>query len=395
MNIVIVGAGASGCMSALKLAQKNNVTLIDKNDKILKKVLLSGSGKCNYYHDPINASDYNSLDDLFVKNILDSNEQTFEFLNEIGIFSKNKNGYLYPYSESSFSVKELFERRLISAGVNIMYNTEMLNFQAGDEITVSTNNGNIVCDKLIIASGGCSYPKTGSDGMLLNILRNKGININKCLPALTSVYVDFPYLNDWSGVRATAFVSSYINGVLVSGEAGEVQFTDRGLSGICVFNLSSALSRSFDEGKNCCVKVNFLPEIDDVKSFLFERDKLMNNPTLESLFESVFHYKLLNILFKFVKISRNAHLKSLTDDEIQKIVNFLSELSLNVCGIGSFDKAQVTTGGVSLEEINDCFELKKIKNVHVIGEALDVDGKCGGYNLAFCFMTGFLLGDKL
>ena len=388
MNVVVIGAGASGIIASLRLSEKAHVTLLEKNDKSCKKILITGNGKCNYWNSNINLDKYNTDSKENLEKILLRKDETFKFLSNLGIYPTIKDGYYYPHSLSSFSIKEIFDRAL-EKKVDIKYNTEVLDvIKENNKFRVITNNGEYKCDKLILAMGSKASPKTGSDGRIYEILEKFGLKVNPILPALVGLKGNQKYMKDWNGIRVEGSLKLFVDNELVKESSGEIQLTDYGISGICVFNLSSIASKALYENKEVRVKINFFEE--DFYDFM---NKNTLNLNLEETFESLFNYKLMHIFFKLSKINKDRYWKDLSESDKKNLANVINEFNIKIEEVGSFDRAQVCTGGLSLNEINPSTMETKIDNLYVIGEALDVDGECGGFNLAFAFITGFIVGD--
>ena len=391
MNIIIIGAGPSGMMCAIKAKnENNNVTIIEKNDKAGKKLLLTGSGRCNYANEVVDKACYFTENRDLLTNIINSKEINLMHaaIESIGIYPDIINGYYYPYSHNSASVNNLLVEKCKSKGINFIFNEEV-----NDIKKISTGfkiNNKYECDKLVIACGGKSYPKTGSDGNLYPNLENIGIKFIKMYPCLTQIKTD--PIKELSGVRLNAKVSLFDNDKLISFETGELQFIDYGVSGICVFNLSGYVK----DNSNLTIKINFLPFTDDAGSFIEKRMKLLENLSLINAFESIINYKVLKYIFKKTGISETARYKSLTENEKKLFKEYLTSFTLKVYGTNDYDKAQVTMGGVPLTDINiSTMESNIVKNLYLIGEILDLTGKCGGYNLMQCFITGLIAGRNI
>lgn len=395
MRTVVVGGGASGLIAALKASENSEVIILEKNDKLGKKLLLTGNGHCNYWNKEIDTTKYESDSLELLKNILteDNINKVYKYLYTLGIYPREKDGYIYPYSNQAYSFREVLEQNIIKKKIKVIYNAKVSNIKKeNNKFIITYNNENITSDKLIISAGSKSYSKTGSSGDLYPILENLGHKINPLYPALTSLKCDSDFTKIWSGIRTDAKVSIYVNDKLKKEEVGEVQLTDYGISGVCVFNLSSIASSHI--GENVKVVINFLPNITDFEDFLYKRSKDLPNATMEEMFESIFSYKLNDIFFHNAHINSKAYYKSLTTSEINKLKEIMTNLKLNITGTGDFEKAQVCKGGVSLMDINPLtMESKVISNLYITGEILDVNGICGGYNLAFAFITGYIAGD--
>ena len=391
MNIIIIGAGPSGMMCAIKAKnENNNVTIIEKNDKAGKKLLLTGSGRCNYANEVVNENYYFTENRNLVTNIINSKEINLMHvaIESIGIFPDIINGYYYPYSHNSASVNNLLIEKCKSKGINFIFNEEVNDIKKNS--TGFKINNKYECEKLVIACGGKSYAKTGSDGSLYPNLENLGIKFTKMYPCLTQIKTDI--IKELSGVRLNAKVGLFDNDKLISCETGELQFIDYGVSGICVFNLSGYVKGN----SNLTIKINFLPFTDDADEFIEERMKLLENINLINAFESIINYKVLKYIFKKTGISETARYKSLTENEKKLFKKYLTSFTLKVYGTNDYDKAQVTMGGVPLTDINiSTMESNNVKNLYLIGEILDLTGKCGGYNLMQCFITGLIAGRNI
>lgn len=385
MKIIVIGAGASGIIASLKASEKNEVILIDGNDKIGKKILLTGNGHCNYWNSDINIKNYNTDNENRLESILSYQNEVLTYLNNLGIYPVIKNGYYYPYSKEARSIQKIFNDSL--KNVNLVLNTRVIDvIKENNKFKVITDNNTYYADKVIMAMGSKAYPKTGSDGSCYHIL-SKYHKINKVMPALCGLCTDSPYLKDWNGIRIEAKVSLIVDNKILREETGELQLTDYGISGICVFNLSSLANKYID--KNPLVEINFLSE--DFKLFLENRSRL--NMNLDTLLSSIFPYKLLNIFFNLSKINRYKKYQELTKKEIDDLCNLVNHYKCHIISSNSFDRSQVCTGGLSLNDVNDYLESNKVKGLYIVGETLDVDGICGGFNLAFAFITGFIAGS--
>ena len=388
-KVVVIGAGASGIIASLKARENNEVILLDSNNKLGKKILITGNGKCNYFNTDININNYNtdSIDNL--KNILDNKDIVLEYLNDLGIYPKIKNGYYYPNSNQASSVVEVFNNIINKSNIKVIYECKVNDIiKSDDSFIIKSNLDDIICDKVIVACGGCSYPKTGSDGSIFNIL-SKYHTINNLLPSLVPLKLDFKYLKDWNNLRVDAKVELYINNNYVDSEIGEVQLTDYGISGIPVFNLSGKIVKNVKE--NVELKLDFLSDISDLKSFLIDRNK--DNRTIENILETVLPYQLIDVLLRNINVDKNSYLD---DNNVLLVVGGIKNFKVRVIDYLDFDRSQVTSGGVSLKEINpNTLESLKVKDLYLVGEVLDVDGKCGGFNLGFAFISGYLAGKSV
>lgn len=396
-KVVIIGGGAAGLVAAIKASNQNEVILLEANDKCGKKILLTGNGRCNYWNSDIKIDNYHTDNIEKLSNIISNNNQkdVFSFLESIGIYSKIKNGYYYPYSNQASSVRTLLLNEIERRKIKVIYNFKVESILKRDNgFVVKSENDEIICDKVIIASGSKACPKTGSDGSSYDLALSLGHHINQVTPSLTPLKGNDSYFKDWDGVRCDSKISLFVDDKKFIEEEGEIQLTDYGISGICTFNISGLATKSLEQKKKVIVKINFLPSL--TKSFydwFNERNKNIPNHSIEELLESVLPYKLMFVLLKKANINRDDNWNNLEESKKRKLANIIEKFELEITGYQSFDRAQVATGGVSLTEINpNTMESLVTPNLYLVGELLDVDGKCGGFNLAFAFISGYLAG---
>lgn len=395
-KIVVIGAGASGIIAALTAASKNEVILIDSNDKCGKKILITGNGKCNYWNESINVENYFTSDIKILNNILEKNQEVLDYLYGIGIFPKVKNGYFYPASSLAASIREIFVNELMRCKVKTIFNSKVLNIKKNNSgYIVETEMEKIAADKVIIATGSKACPKTGSDGLGYDFAKKLGHKINPVLPALVGLTSNDSNLKDWAGVRCDAKLNLYADKEKITEEHGEIQLTESGISGICTFNISSLVSKLLYNNKNVVVKINFVPFINNFSNFFENRNINLGNRTIEELLESILNYKLTTVIIKKTGIKKNSYWDNLNKNEKELLIKNIESFELNITSTNSFDKAQVCTGGIPLQEINENMESIYHKNLYFVGEILDVDGKCGGFNLAFAFITGYIAGKNV
>jgi len=393
MKIVIVGGGAAGLMAAINIKNDNNeVVILEKNEEVGKKILVTGNGRCNLWNFDMHYSKYNSSNPELLDKII-TPEYEDDALNKlVELFSilKNKNEYLYPRSNKATTVRDVLLHECNKLGVEIITNYNVTSIKKTDKFII---NNDITCDKLIISCGGKSLPITGSDGSIYSILKDMGHTIIEPLPSLVPLFANESYLNKWNGIRCDAKVTSIIDGKKIKEESGELQLTDYGISGICVFNISRDIVKALNEGKNATVQISFLELGEDEKEYFELEEK---NNTVYELLLKVFDKKLIKILLDKMDINPDAYIKSLTTKEMSRLANYIERFNINITGHGDFNKSQVTQGGVSLEDINpDTLESKKIKDLYLIGEVLDIDGDCGGYNLGFAWMSALKVSDHI
>ena len=399
-DVIIIGAGASGIVSSIFAKKKNNrVIVLERNDKSLKKLLMTGNGRCNYMNESYSTKNYHSEDIDMVDKIISSNniEMVKKFFDSIGVIPKIKNGYFYPYSNQAITIKNMLEEKALSLGVEIKYNSLVTDInKVNDKFEVICNDEKIYCDNLVIATGSKAYPITGSDGLGYNFLSKFNHTIIDVVPALVQLTSDFKYLKLWDGVRSDVVLELFEDDKYIDTETGEIQLTNYGISGICVFNLSHYVTRGINNHKYT-ISINFVPFIDTlITPWMDDYSKKNSNKNIYSLLEGLLNTKLIDIILKVSNIDGNRYYKDLSNEEKLVLCKNLKGLKINITGSKGFDSSQICSGGVKLSEIDyNTFESKLVSNLYITGELLDMNGNCGGYNLTTCWISGILSGKAI
>lgn len=397
MKVVIIGGGASGITSAITARRKGyDVVVLEKNSSFLKKLKITGNGHCNYYNEDQDLCHYHSDNSELISMMINSVnlENVSLFFDSIGIIPRIKNGYYYPFSNQAISVCSSLILEAQKLGVVLDTDVEVQEVKKSSRFQVITTNGVYEADKVIVSTGGMSYQKTGSDGFGYRELKRLGHNINLLLPGLTPLIIANPK-KEWKGIRTDVSMSLLENNKLVRKESGEIQLTEDGISGICTMQLSSYISKGLYLGKDERIKINFLPFIDEDEFFVFmdNRSRKMKNRTVMELLEGVLNYKLISVI---LKKEQNLIWDECNNKEREFIKKNLLSYMVEVVDTKSFNYSQVTLGGVSLLEVNlETMESKKVKDLYITGELLDITGDCGGYNLTIAWITGLIAGECL
>lgn len=400
-DLIVIGAGASGMMAAITAARENKkVCIIEKLDKAGKKILATGNGKCNFTNEVMNINCFHG-DKKFITNVLNefSVKDCLDFFYSIGIYPKQKNGYYYPNSEQASSITNAFLYELERLGVKTFYETIVNEIRPDkNSVFVKTNKGDFSGKRVVIATGLLAAPKLGSDGTIFNALKAIGHRFTPILPTLCGFYCKGLKFKQVSGVRAHGTVAAYIDDKKQAEDTGEIQFTDYGLSGIPVFQISHFLSKGLYEKKKVEIKLNLLPDFSEdklIKELNFRISLYVNQP-VSSLLNGFLNQKLSDMILDKAGIDRNIYCSSLTKEQIHRVAILLHEITVTVTNYRDFEFAQVCTGGIPVSDINiNTLESKLVPNVYFAGELLDVDGICGGYNLHFAWATGYIAGKGI
>ena len=395
-KVIIIGGGASGLVTAIFASLNNDVTILEKNSKCGKKILATGNGKCNYFNSDFTASHFNTDNKDILDSIITSDNITkvIALFDSIGIVPNIKNGYYYPMSNQSVSVREALFKECLVRGVSIITDCDVTDINYNGTYTVITNKGEYDCDKIVVACGSNAYVKEKSVGY--DILSKFNHTINPVVPSLVQLVSNGNYLKSWNGVRIDAKVSLYEDNEFKKMSFGEVQLTDYGISGICVYQLSSLVSRGLYNKKEEVIHINFMSYIDDFIDYMNKRNGIVKKRTISELFDGIMNYKLSNTLLTLCNIDYNDTWNNISDDKKNKLSKMVTDFEINITDTKGYMCAQTCSGGVPLSEINpNTMESIKNKGLYITGELLDCDGECGGYNLGFAWITGIIAGEAL
>ena len=352
MRICVIGGGASGTFAAIRIKELNpsfDVTIIERNDKLMKKVAVTGNGRCNYANLGSLEGKYNNY---FANQIINNLKPTeiVDIFERYGIHPTKIDNLVFPVSLSAQTVVLMLNKRLEELGIKICLNEKVVDYEiSNDKCVLKTEKQTHVFDRIVFSCGGCAYPQLGTDGSLFNILRQHGYKIESLSPSLSPIKVK-ENTKKVSGQRVKCLVSLLYKDKFYYSEEGEVLFKDDGLSGIVMLNMSQ--------------KIN---ELTDKKSV-----------------------KIVLDLAPKHKVKPNQYLEFVHP----KVATYLNENNLNINALSytfknfyDFNVAEVSHGGVSLDEVTNNLQSKKENFVFFTGEVLDIDGMCGGFNLMFAFAS--------
>ena len=409
-KIAIIGGGAAGMAAAIAAADEGAcVTIYERNDRLGKKILATGNGKCNLGNRQLSVTDYNSDNLPLVEKCLErfGTQDTVSFFEELGLMIKEKNGYLYPASEQAASVLDVLRLTVERLGIEVVYETKINRIEKKKDgrFTIGWDAGSgqreqsALYDSVILACGGKAAPKTGSDGSGYKLAKQLGIQVTPVVPSLVQLKCGDEFCKSIAGVRADARLHMFCDKKRVTEERGELQLTEYGISGIPVFQLSGQANRLLreDSGRRIEVQVDFVPDVAawDWISYGEQRiksAKSYSDMTAESLFTGMLHKKLMTLFLKMAGLKTNALVKDIPEKKLMEVFLRCKCLMFHVTGSNSYENAQVCAGGVSMKEVTDCLEAVSVKGLFFAGEVLDVDGRCGGYNLQWAWTSGYLAG---
>ena len=398
-TVAVIGGGASGMMAAVTAASEGaRVILLEHKDRIGKKILSTGNGRCNFtniHQEPIC---YHSEDPLFPWEVVErfNAQAVISFFFQLGVYSKNRNGYIYPNSDQASAVLDAFRMELDRLKVEIRTGVECREIRPGKKgFTVLTDQGPVRADRVILCAGSKAAPTTGSDGSGYDLAKKLGHRILPVLPALTALKCEEKFFKSIAGVRANGSVSIWSGGECIAKDTGEIQLTDYGISGIPVFQVSRYASKLLYEKKETDAVLDFMPDFtkEQTNAFLRARAKTRPDKSAEMFLIGLFHKKLCDLWIRLSEIPRQRKAGELTEDEIARLTSLIKEFRVRVRETNPYDKAQVCCGGVDTREVDpETLESVYVPGIYFAGEILDVDGMCGGYNLTFAWASGYVAG---
>ena len=398
-TVAVIGGGASGMMAAVTAASEGaRVILLEHKDRIGKKILSTGNGRCNFtniHQEPIC---YHSEDPMFPWEVVErfNAQAVISFFLQLGVYSKNRNGYIYPNSDQASAVLDAFRMELDRLKVEIRTGVECREIRPGKKgFTVLTDQEPVRADRVILCAGSKAAPTTGSDGSGYDLAKKLGHRILPVLPALTALKCEEKFFKSIAGVRANGSVSIWSGGECIAKDTGEIQLTDYGISGIPVFQVSRYASKLLYEKKEMDAVLDFMPDFtkEQTNAFLRARAKTRPDKSAEMFLIGLFHKKLCDLWIRLSEIPRQRKAGELTEDEIARLTDLIKEFRVRVRETNPYDKAQVCCGGVDTREVDpETLESVYVPGVYFAGEILDVDGMCGGYNLTFAWASGYVAG---
>lgn len=399
-EIAVIGGGAAGMTAAVFAAVAGAaVTVFEKNDRVGKKILSTGNGRCNFSNENMDAAFFRGSGTALADNVLDrfGVAQTKDFFSSLGMRIRDRGGYLYPASDQASTVLDLLRYEL--ARRNIVVHTG----EAVRELSCDRNKEKFLVrgqkksgyyDAVILACGGCAAPNTGSDGDGFRLAKQFGHRIITPVPALVALRCKEKFYKQAAGVRCDAGLTLRVAGKTVCEERGELQLTDYGISGIPTFQISRFAARALLEKKSAVVRISFLPDLDeaDCEAFFQSRLREACEDTMDVFVTGIVNKKIGRILLKLAGIWETEKAKDVLPAAFDRLWRLYCGLETEVTGTNGFDKAQVSAGGVDCTEVTDSLMSKRQPGLYFAGEILDIDGICGGYNLQWAWSSGAVSG---
>lgn len=399
-EVAVVGGGASGMMAAIRAADAGAaVTVYEKNDRVGKKILSTGNGRCNFSNENMGASFFRGSGTALTDKVLNQFgvARTKDFFSSLGMRIKDRGGYLYPASDQASTVLDLLRYELTRKRIAVHTGEAVreLSFDKDKEkFLVKGYEKSGYYDAVILSCGGCAAPNTGSDGDGFRLAKQFGHRIVTPVPALTALRCKEKFYKQVAGVRCDAGLTLYVAGKTVCKEQGELQLTDYGISGIPTFQISRFAARALQEKKPVTVRISFLPDLDEksCEAFFKTRSKDHGEDSMGAFLTGIVNKKINQLLLKLAGIRETEKVRDVSCEAFEKLRRLYCGLETEVTSVNGFDKAQVCAGGVDCFEVTDALMSKKQPGLYFAGEILDIDGICGGYNLQWAWSSGAVAG---
>lgn len=397
-NVIVIGGGASGMMAAITAAadKNNRVVLLERQQRLGRKLLSTGNGRCNLTNLNASPEHYHGEDAGFAGPALRRlpPEDAVAFFRSLGLLTVSEpDGRVYPLSDSANSVLDVLRFTLEQRGVEVLTSCPVRAIKQRDRgFQVVTDEAVIPAVRVIVACGGAAGARLGGVMDGYQLLSPLGHDRTKLYPALTPLLTDSEYPKALKGVRTDGAIRLMHNRRIVAQSAGDIQFTERGVSGPAAFDLSRAAAVS--EGK-LSVHLDFLRDYTapQVEALLRTRRGTMPNLEASELFTGMVHNRLGRMLVKSCGLDASGKLSELSEAELRRAAETVKDFSLELKGVEGFDSAQVTAGGVKTWGFDpETMESLRRPGLFACGELLDVDGDCGGYNLHWAWASGYVAG---
>lgn len=403
-HVIIVGGGASGIIAAISAKRRGaQVTILERNPRIGKKILATGNGRCNFTNINADVNCYHGNNPKFAYHALTSfsPQDTVNFFEKLGIAHKIEDvGKVFPMSDQASSFLDVFLYELEKLDIKVITNALVENIQKNkDSFVIQLENGNTLkSQKVIIATGGKAMPSTGSDGNGFELAKKLGHTITDIFPGLVQLKLEGGFFKQIEGVKFVGTAEIFHNHKSIAQDRGDILFANYGVSGPPILQISRKAGELLEKNKEVLLKISIIDTMtkEELKNSLISR--IQNGPQKTVAFSLVglINKRLIPVLLKEAGIQDlKSPVANLSLKEIDNIVHILKSWSFKVRGTKSWPSAQITAGGINTKEINEkSMESKIVKGLFFAGEIMDIDGHCGGFNLQWAWSSGFIAGEN-
>ncbi len=401
-KVIVVGGGASGMMAAI-VAKRNgaDVTLLERNDRVGKKLLATGNGRCNYTNTTINYNNYlehyHGENPKFVYNALYGFDlyQTIDFFEILGITPLVEDNKVYPNSLQASSMLDVLRYEIEHLGIDLVTDAYVVDIKKNRSFKVKLKDGRTFeSDKLILATGGMAMPVSGSDGNGYNLAKYFGHSLIDTFPGLVQLKLEGNIFKSIKGIKFPGVARLFLNNRLIMEDQGDILFTDYGISGPPILQLSRTALDYLKRDEDIRLRVSIISKPkEEMIQYLMRRFEFMPTKSVQEGLIGLINKRLIIPILKEVNVDKDKKVAELSTNELESIGHILTSWDFKIKGSQGWGQAQVTAGGIDTKDIDDkTMESKLVNGLYITGELLDIDGDCGGFNLQWAWSTGYIAG---
>ncbi len=401
-KIIVVGGGAAGMMAAIVAANNGGqVVILERNDRVGKKLLATGNGRCNYTNMNLNINNYHGMDYKFAESALSTFNvnTTIEYFEKLGITPAiEDNGKVYPISFQSSSMLDILRYEIDEKNIELVTEAYVVDIKKKKKFILKLKDGRIFeGDSVILANGGMAMPVSGSDGNGYSLAKSLGHNLIETHPGIVQLKLEGSFFKQIDGVKVVGVAKLYSKDKLLMEDSGDILFTSYGISGPPILQISRTALDYLREGKDIELIISIIhtKTHKELESYLYERFQNSPNKSVQEALIGLINKKLILPILRELNLDKDKVVQDLIKGEVEKLSKILTSWSFKITGSQSWGQAQVTAGGIATKEIdNKTMESKLVKGLYLIGELVDIDGDCGGYNLQWAWSSGYVAGKN-
>ena len=401
-RVLVVGGGAAGMIAAIAARRHGaEVTILERNDRVGKKILATGNGRCNYTNINLSINNYHGSNPKFAYSFISrfGVDETIDFFERLGIAPIVENdGRVFPLSLQSSSVLDVLRFELEDLGIETMLDSHVVDIKKEKEFVVTLKNGNkIYGDRLILTTGGNAAPATGSDGNGYRLAQGLGHSMETIFPGLVQLELDGDLFKQVNGVKFPGVAGLYEGDRLIREDDGDILFTNYGISGPPILQLSRTALEYLNNGTNIDLRISIIHTKNqhELYEYLQYRFAFMQRKTVEVALIGLINKRLIIPVLREVEIDKDKQIAHISNEEMERLSIILTNLKFSIIGSRSWRDAQITAGGISTDEIDNLtIESKLVEGLFFAGEIVDIDGDCGGFNLQWAWSSGYIAGKN-
>lgn len=399
-RIIVVGGGAAGMMAAIVAANNGvEVIILERNDRVGKKLLATGNGRCNYTNVHLTINNYHGNDYKFAEFALSNFDvkTTMEYFEKLGITpAVEDDGKAYPLSFQSSSMLDIFRYEIEERGIELITDAYVVDIRKKNNFVLKLKDGRVFeGERVILANGGMAMPVSGSDGNGYSLAKSFGHTLVDTHPGIVQLNLEGSFFKQLDGVKVVGVAKLYLKDKLLLEDFGDLLFTKYGISGPPILQISRTALSYLKQGKDIELRIRIIhtKTNKELEDYLYKRFQNSPNKSIQESLIGLINKRLIIPILRMLNLDKDKIVSELTSEEVIKISNILTDWKFKITGSQGWGQAQVTAGGISTNEIdNKTMESKLVKGLYLVGELLDIDGDCGGFNLQWAWSSGYMAG---